>query len=235
MKNLIVQFYDQRPLPNWAMIAQARFSEYARIWGADYLFYDIAEYADVPYFENLNIIYNDKFDDYDKVLFVDMDVVPDHYEENIFDEEIVDVGLVPEFQPKTMSATPTHLLPNVEWAYRHGCDKYKLPVRKPKTVEAPYLMFNSGVILWSQIGRKKARTMFMDWKMWYNNEENRFIKLDQPFINSQVQKWLDYTELNEKWNGYPRFRHDLGPVPKMNFIHYTGGKKKFIEEEHDVS
>ena len=234
MKNLIVQFYDQKPFPKWAAIAKSRFEKYAQTFDAEYLFYNKAEYANVPYFENLNIIYNDRFNDYDKILFVDMDVVPDHYEENIFDEEINDVGLVPEHKPKTMSATPTHMLAHVEMEYRKACNKFMIPIRMPKTVDAPYLMFNSGMILWSKKGRTKARRSFMDWNKWYSSSDNRFVKLDQPFINGQVQAWLNYKELDHKWNGFPRFRFDRGPAPRMNFIHYTGGKKKYIEEEHDM-
>ena len=54
--------------------------------------------------------------------------------------------------------------------------------------------------------------------------------LDQPFINGQVSAHLNYTELDLKWNCYPRFRFYPDKIPPMNFVHYTGGKKKFIEE-----
>ena len=43
MKNLIVQFYDQKPFPKWASIAKSRFEKYAQTFDAEYLFYDKAD------------------------------------------------------------------------------------------------------------------------------------------------------------------------------------------------
>ena len=57
--------------------------------------------------------------------------------------------------------------------------------------------------------------------------------LDQTYITGQITKNLNYTELDLKWNCFPRYKFHEDQIPtNMNFIHYTGGepKKKLIEE-----
>jgi lipopolysaccharide biosynthesis glycosyltransferase len=232
MRNLIVQYYDQKPLPKWAEISKNKFKIYADKVKADYLFYDEMEFCpEVPYFENLNIVYNERFMDYNNILYVDVDVIPENMEENIFDELIEDIGMIPEYKPVGMNADPFHMLPNVEMEFRKQCFRIGAPVKRPASARAPYLMFNSGVMLWSREGRMKARKRFGWWKDWYDGCDMSQLKLDQPFITSQVVKYLDYTELALKWNCFPKFRFHEGMAPKeMNFVHYTGGKKKYIEE-----
>ena len=233
MKNLIIQYYNQK-LPKWGQISRKMFEQYAAKHGAEYEYYDKLEFCpEVPYFENLNLVYNDRFLCYNNILYVDMDVIPQNMEENIFDEAdfIEDIGMVPECKPHGMNADPFHLLPNVEYQFRKACFNFGCPVRMATRGPAPYLILNSGVMLWTKQGRMKARKRFMYWKDWYDGVEMSQLKLDQPFITSQVTKCLKYEEMDLKWNAYPAFRFHEGMIPKeRNFIHYTGGKKKFIEE-----
>lgn len=236
MKNLIVQYYISKdPVPEWAEISIELFKRYAERHGCDYEFTTTLEYCDNPYFENLKIVYQDKYLEYNKVLYVDVDVIPENMDENIFDLDVDEVGLVPEYQPEGMDAPPLFSTPNVINTYMRCAKAFGVPVAKPKTANAPYLMMNSGVILWTREGRRKARELFEDWTLWYKSFRNisNQICLDQPFINGQVTKHLNYTELELKWNHFPRFRFYPDQVPKdINFIHYTGGKKKLIKELH---
>ena len=235
MKNLIVQYYIGEDVPEWARMSSELFKRYAEKHGAEYEFTTSPEYCKNHYFENLKVVYKDKYSRYNKVLYVDVDVIPENMEENIFDVDIQDVGLVPEYRPAGMDAPPLFSTPNFERLYAQSAAMFDVPVVKPKTVESNYLMMNSGVVLWTPEGRQKAREKFIDWRDWYIKLKNtsNHICLDQPFINGQVTKHLDYTEMNLKWNCFPRFRFYENQLPEeINFIHYTGGKKKLIKELH---
>ena len=231
MKTCIFQYWIGEE-PQWVKISKRKFKEYADAVGADYIFSNQLKYCNNSYFENLRVLHDPLFSKYDRVLYVDVDVIPENFN-NIFDEKIRDVGLIPEYRPKGMNADPFFGLTKVEIQYKLAASYFKVPVYTPKTVKASYLMFNSGVILWSKEGIQKAAKHFMNWERWHYILEGN-MSLDQPYINGQVQKHLDYTELELKWNCYPKFRFYEGKEPKeMNFVHYTGGKKKYIEEYYD--
>lgn len=231
MKTAIFQYYVGTTFPLWAEISSSMFKEYAYRHCSDYIFDRVSTFSrSNVYFENLRIVYDPLFDQYDKVLYVDVDVVPENNEENIFNEQIFDVGMVPEYTPPGLMYPPFHLQSNVEKKYRDICKKFSVPIAKPRTIQASYLMFNSGVILWSREGIKKAKNKFLDWKKWADAGRGNLF-LDQPYINGQVIKHLNYTELKLKWNCYPRSRFNPASVPlQINFIHYTHKKKKLIEQ-----
>lgn len=234
MKKLIFQYYSgSRVLPGWADESIKRFKYYAKKYGADYMFTPESTYSPgCYYFEHLRLVYDDRFKIYDQILYVDVDVIVDRFDENIFEQPINDIGMVPEYKAPGMNANPVFTLDSYHATYRDLTKKFDLPIVKPKSVSADYLMFNSGVMLWTQAGLQKARSSFMDWKKWHDRVPGQF-GLDQPFINGQVTKHLDYTELPLKWNCFPKFRFEPGQEPKdAVFVHYTGGKKKFIKEIH---
>ena len=232
-KNLIVQYWIGKEEP-YIQISKRKFQEYAERHGADYEYTNRLTWATEPYFENLKVIYSQKYEEYDKILYVDVDVIPDNMEENIFDVDVKDIGMVPEYRAEGMNADPLFMTPSLYNAYGSACTRWGLSVTRPYSVKAPYLMFNSGVILWTKKGRKKARERFGQWLKWNRDfAMHRHICLDQPYINAMVTNHLDYTELPLKWNHFPRFRFYEGQCPEdINFIHYTGGKKQFIEELH---
>lgn len=233
MKKLIFQYYIGK-LPDWAKTSIKRFEKYAKVIDAEYLFSNTANYSGNPYFENLRVVYDRDFLKYDKVLYADVDVIVENFQEDIFDTKIKDIGLVPEYTAKGMNATPLFMTKDyVDYWKRITTElQFNVPYLKPKTVEAEYLMFNSGVILWSRAGIIKAKQNFDYWRKWnYVLRENPHLCLDQPFITAQVSKYLDYTEMPLKWNCFPRFRFDSDQIPEeINFVHYTGGKKKYITE-----
>jgi len=229
MKTLIFQYYIGKDLPEWAQISKDRFKKYSTATNSDYFFTNSSTYSDNPYFENLRVVYDSNFDDYDRILYVDVDVIPENFTENIFEVDIKDIGMVPEYRPPGMNADPLFMLPNYELNWRHIALQNNIPVVTPKTVKANYLMFNSGVILWSKEGRYKARQRFSNWQVW-NKQMNGLFSLDQPYLTGQTIKHLDYTELELKWNCFPRFRFYPDQIPaNINFVHYTGGKKQMIK------
>jgi hypothetical protein len=103
MKNLIYQYWlGNRPIGVNAGIDNMK--SYAEQVGADYIFQTTnprwaVDYCDIPeYYNAFEPIYNQTvFDQYDKILFVDTDVFAvDGLEENIFDQEIADIGICRE-------------------------------------------------------------------------------------------------------------------------------------------
>jgi lipopolysaccharide biosynthesis glycosyltransferase len=234
LKKLIFQYYSgDQALPGWADESIKRFKYYSKLHNADYIFTSKSTFSpECYYFEHLRLVYDDYFKVYDRILYADVDVIVDQFDENIFDQNINEIGMIPEYKAPGMNANPVFTLSNYHAKYKDLTEKFNLPIVKPKSVTSDYLMFNSGVILWTRAGLEKARSSFMDWKKW-NNEVPGFFGLDQPFINGQVTKHLNYTELPLKWNCFPKFRFEPGHEPKdAAFIHYTGTKKKFIEEIH---
>ena len=235
MKTAIFQYYiSSGPLPKWVEISSTKFKKYAEAHNADYIFSDTSMFSKGNvHFEQLRVVYDDIFEQYDRVLYADVDIIPENFSENIFEEDIIDIGMVPEYQTTGMNTAPWYMLPGIEVKYKHLAKKFNIPVLKPKTVQAPYLMFNSGILLWTKSGIIKARKSFLDWNKWAN-AGNHLMNLDQGYSTSQVTKHLDYTELNLKWNCFPRYKFNKGQEPEeINFVHYTGGKKKFIEELYD--
>lgn len=233
MRTLIFQYYIG-DLPDWAQLGVERFKKYAESVGADYLFSNSSDFCENPYFEHLRLVYDDQFLKYDKILYADVDVIVENFEENIFDISIKDIGLVPEYKAEGMNATPLFMTDNYIKLWKNITQnlQFNVPLLKPKTIDAQYLMFNSGIILWSREGLIKAKKDFDSWRKWnFLLKGNSHMCLDQPYLNGQVAKYLDYTEMPLKWNCFPRFRFFSGKEPKeMNFVHYTGSKKQFIME-----
>lgn len=225
MTNLIVQYTDKK-LEDWSKISTSHFRKYADKWGVEYEFSNKLEFADVHYFDNLKIIYLDKYDKYDKILYVDVDMAIENFDINIFDEKIEDVGICLEYYSKNMKKMPRFYEKAVENEYRNACGRFDLNVIRRFSGSTGYTMFNSGMILWSKKGRTKARDRFMDWKLWNSKFKNQ-MSYDQPYLTSQITNHLDYTELKYSWNCPPLYRFD-NPPDDMRFIHYTGGKKKLM-------
>jgi len=227
MKTLVYQYFD-RELPVWAKISKERFEAYARMHGADYEFKNALNYTGNPYFEHLELVYDQRFLDYDRILYVDMDVIPENLETNIFERPVNDVGLIAEKLYDGMSEIPFFVTKFAQSNYKKCLRKFGLP--EYKTSSGSEVIFNSGVILWTRNGLIKARKHFMDWKVWFDGIRDHNLKLDQPFINSQLTKF-DVTELPLIWNCYPRTRWEPGRFPEEAiFVHYTGMKKLAIEE-----
>lgn len=227
MKTCIFQFYNDKKLPTWAQIGSNKFKEYANKVGADYIFDSESKFSpDCPYYENLRVVYDQDFDQYDKILYVDMDVIPESFE-NIFDLHIKDIGMVAEIKYPHMTTNPIFTTPGNQKLYEESLTRVGL---KRNKIKDQYIIYNSGVILWTKEGRLRAQKKFMNWKDWFKAVKHKDMKLDQPFINSQLA-YLELTELPLRWNCYPRERWEKGYFPKdAVFVHYTNKKKKWIEE-----
>src|SRR5882672_2044948 len=110
MKTLVYQYYisqvkDGTP-PEWVNISVRKFKEYAKKHGSEYIFETHPRYSSF-YFEHLYLIYKDYFQQFDKILYVDVDVIPENLEENIFDIPFKDIAAVPEHKVVGMTRDPS--------------------------------------------------------------------------------------------------------------------------------
>ena len=222
-------------IPLWAKRSVSYFRKYANIHGVDYFFFtDRFVGATSNYFEILRTYKDPMFDKYDKVLYVDVDVIPKDMSGNIFDIDIVDIAGWPEWDhPDLLRKPKTTASQTLASRYQHFGSK----IVKPKTVQYNIRMINTGVLLWSLQARRKARSKFDDHEKWFhykntvldNNLKASVVGhssqcLDQPYLNAMWNKYnFDVKELDIVWNRFPtknEGRH-------CNFAHYVGSDDRY--------
>lgn len=225
-----------------ADISRRSFEIYAEKIGSDYLFSTeqvVTKGHDNPtsyLFECLRVIYDESFDKYDKVLFLDTDIVCNTFE-NIFEESDAEVFGVYESDIRTDRDGGYNTWDYDSKTYNNYCRKFNyhncpivpvLPPNHPSRIT----IFNTGVLVWTREARIKARKCFDDWKSWlYDTPEMHMsIVNDQPFISSQLIKHdFDIESIDQKWNDTPTHYNDVeGKGLQSNFLHYTGGNNKIV-------
>lgn len=193
--------------------------------------------ATVPLFEVLRLIYDPLYDQYDKLLFVDSDIIC-NTEENIFDLcEDGEVFGVFESDILTAKDGGYNSWDYNEAAYNKVKAKFErrdIPVvpnrwgRRPSKITC----FNTGVMVWTKEARLKARECFDDWYEYMKDgeahNEDFWINNDQFYISCQLTKYgFDIKALEQTWNDTPtHWEDDRGY--DMNFLHYTGGGNKVV-------
>lgn len=246
MKKLIYQVWSgtMRPIEEHSSKV---FKEYAERIGADYRLDEnpgiASKNTDVPnYYEKLNMLFDDAFLEYDRVLYVDLDVFPvAGCDEDVFhalrDHE--DLGVCQEpIQPKLRTTV----------ALGGGIDSQN-DERFAKLVKENYgtdlprnsynllKVYNSGMMLWSRQGIMKARDKFDKIQNYVNIMRRanmpRFYHLDQNYVHAMMCTHLDYQEMRKGWNCYVHYVR--GPTAYdytkgINDGRSTGfdGKTKFV-------
>lgn len=220
-----------------ADISRRSFLKYADIIDADYHYSDKQVYteghddATALLFECLRVIYDPMFDQYDKVLFADTDIVV-NTEENIFDEcEDGDVFGVLESDIVTANGGGYN-----SWDYKH--DNYMKFVSKFQMHDVPIVpsmppsrpskltILNTGIVVWTREARLRAREVFLPWTEWYyaKPEFHMSIMNDQPYISGQLLKHdFDLVTLDQTWNDSPHYATEDEFFEKAKMCHYTGG------------
>lgn len=191
----------------------------------------------VPLFEVLRIIYDPLYDQYDKLLFVDSDIIC-NTEENIFDLcEDGEVFGVFESDILTSKDGGYNSWDYSDSAYNKVKAKFErrgIPVvpnrwgRRPSKITC----FNTGVMVWTKEARLKARECFDDWYEYMKDgeahDEDFWINNDQFYISCQLTKYgFDIKALEQTWNDTPTHWDDDRGYD-MNFLHYTGGGNKVV-------
>lgn len=185
-------------------------------------------------FECLRMIYDPIYDDFDKIAFIDSDIIC-NTEENIFDVSDAEVYGVLESEIKTGIGGGYN-----SWDYSSKKrkmleEKYKrcgIPCvpTKPPYRESCVTTFNTGVLVWTKEARLKARNCFDDWYAYMKDGDKHktpfWLNNDQPFISGQLMKHgFDWEGIVQTWNDTPtHYTDDRGY--DSNFLHYTGGGNK---------
>lgn len=187
-------------------------------------------------FEVMRLVYDKIYDEYDKLLFVDSDIIC-NTEENIFDLLDTDVYGVFESDIETSKGRGYATWDAQSDSYKQISDKFQrrgIPIVANKWGKhySKITCFNTGVMVWSRDARLKARAVFDDW---YNymidgdmHKEAFWLNNDQLYISGQLTKHKFAIEgIDQTWNDTPTHWDDDRGYD-MNFLHYTGGGNKVI-------
>jgi lipopolysaccharide biosynthesis glycosyltransferase len=217
-------------------ISKNYFKEYANMHNAEYFFSNERTVKTKSnYFEVCRIYLDPYFDKFDKLLFVDIDVIPKNMKENIFNLDVKDVAGWPEHNHYARK-DPNGWKLSIPLEDRFK--KFGAPIVKPKTVENNIRIINTGVMIWTRDARIKARKLFDNHEDYFNYKNpilDKTLKnvghsthcIDQPFLNVMFNKYnFDVKELGIEWNRTPTKDEDY----PCNFAHYTGNNKKKIIE-----
>ena len=253
-KNVIYQYWNGSA-PNDAVKAgQKNMKKYAEYIGAEYMFE-----TDPPFhggtcslkkkYNALRPVYDDIFLDYDNVLFADLDVFTvDGITENIFEEDIKHIGICQEpLQPhlRSLPRVSNNSLISLHndniWA-KAVKDRYNIEVNRDS--ENRPLVYNSGVVVFTNEGLIKARSNFVQFEDHINHLKSvglhSFYLSDQTYYQTMLYaSGVDFKILDYKWNSQLHWiRGDTlkvgdGRTLDTNFVHVQiSGADNWGEEEH---
>lgn len=234
-----------------AAISRESFEMYAEEIGCEYMYSDERvtsvgyEYdSNSALFECLRVIYDPYFDQFDKVLYADTDIVV-NTKENIFEVSDAEVYGVLESDIKTECEGGYNSWDFRDSAYSDYKEKFQMhncPIIPSFGIGYNYdskiVIFNTGVVVWTKEARLKARKLFDSWQEWMDPKiidpdakiHHCSICNDQPFISAQLMKYdFDVESIDQSWNDTPP--HYKNPQQwidsgKCKFLHYTGGDYK---------
>lgn len=188
-------------------------------------------------FECLRMIYDPLYDDFDKVAFIDTDIIC-NTEENIFDQTNgYDVTGVFESEIRTEKDGGYNTWDYSDKIKKQLTEKYKRNNIPLVPTESPYrpsciTTFNTGVLVWTKEARLKAREEFDDWYDYMQDGDKHgdpfWLNNDQPFISGQLTKHgFNIQSIDQTWNDTPTHYKDERGY-NQNFLHYTGGGNKVV-------
>lgn len=217
MKNLIYQYWDGI-VKKSAIAGANNMKNYADSIGVEHIFEINPQYAKslgwkIPakpaaHFGALKPVFDNKFDEYDNILYVDTDVfVKDGVTENIFNEFNGEIGICDEpEQPELRKLTLAKINSQTDEHWAKTIKKlYNIEV--PRTKTGLVRCYNSGMVLWSKLGRQKARKEFTPFnvhvqQMKSNNNKGYYLN-DQIYINTMIAVTsIKCQEMDNDWNSY---------------------------------
>lgn len=238
-----------------ADISRTSFEKYADIIGCEYMYSDERVFTkDKGYpqdstallFECLRVVYDPYFDQFDKVLFADTDIVV-NTKENIFDISDAEVYGVLESDIRTEvdgGYNAWDFKESIYLDYVEKHDMHNCPIIPSFGIgtkfDSKITIMNTGVVVWTKEARLRARELFDDWEPWCCPDKfdpnakvhHTSIRNDQPFISAQFMKHdFDIESVDQKWNDTPTHYNDPQhwiDTGKSYFLHYTGGDQKAI-------
>lgn len=247
MKVLIYQYWSG-DIPVYAKLGQRLMLAYANRIGAEYRFdhnpnFFPKKYA--QYYSALRPVFDEEFHKYDKVLFVDMDIMPsDELSESIFEQTIEHFGMAQEkHQPvlREQSKISINSKNDKKWA---KLLKLLWRIDVPKDKKQRPLVFNSGVVLYSRAGMQFAKKNFLkislyNWMIRFAFLP-KFYRLDQNYLGAcAFLPNCEFTELSADWNSQVHYStNEKGERVLMDlrtsdtrFTHFQLRKRSGMTEE----
>jgi len=240
MKTLIYQYWYGSEPKESALAGKKNMESYAKFIGSEYLFAKDPEFYGGPCsrekkYSALRPVYDDKFLEYDKVMYLDLDVFAvDGCKENIFEENIEFIGICPEpDQPelRTIPGVAANKKINNKndevWA-RAVRDKYGVDINRDEKNRP--MVYNSGVVVFTREGLVKARQNFVQFNEHIKHLSSAGLKefylSDQTYYQTMLHvSGIPFTILDPKWNSQIHYRRDGGlrvhdcRTDKTNFVH----------------
>lgn len=248
MKNLIFQYHlevcaSPELLDTYEQsgkISSERFKKYAEHIGADYEFATEPTYVTVGeyprgeerYFEWFRLIYDDKYDEYDNILFVDHDIIP-NTDKNIFDHIEGDINGVYESEWEGWSpwdnynSADSAMKENILHIYSK-MERMNYPIVNIfSPTPSQMMVVNTGVLILTREGRKILREELGDWKPYvddsWTDKDNplpTWISNDQYWFSWEcAKKDIEVNCMDRRWNG-KSIRDDV--FHDNYFIHFQG-------------
>lgn len=250
MKTLIYQCWTGNNLSQFARVSKEKFQLYSKHIGADYFCdrysFDVENdnYYDLWY-NFLTPIFDKKYQKYDRILLVEMDVYPSRTKlDNIFDQSVDSVGMAKEFKNSYCYHPMEKDMNILIQANIEGWGFYvtkKLGRSLPRDEKGNFNLYNSGVILLTRsaieklhnnLTREDVREYIKDI---YRSNLPMASYFTKPCIFLQYSLFrlgLKITTLNDTWN-YQRSDYDVYTNKSLstpNFIHLRTSKKHKLKE-----
>lgn len=240
MKTLIYQYWYGNNPKESALAGKTNMERYAKKINSEYLFEYNPKFYGGPCslekkYSALRPIYDDAFLEYDKVMYLDLDVFAvDGCSNNIFEEDIKHFGIAPEpdqpfLRTQPWSANTMINSKNDEVWAKAVKDKYKAEVHRDSQNRP--MVYNSGVIVMTREGILEARKKFTQFQEHINHLSSyglkQFYLSDQTYYQTMmIGSGVDFKILDTKWNSQIHFlRKPTGievndcRTPETNFVH----------------
>jgi len=259
MKTAIYQYWDgQERVGNNA--GREAMRGYAERIGADYIYEKDPHWQKNglrydPYFGDLKPIYDKRFEQYDYVMFADLDVWPvDGLQENIFqqfyDQPDVDLGICQEIDQHIRRATGSNKFARIgkvnddiwaDWVEK------KLNVKIPRCENGNVLVYNTGVLVFNVKSFPKMRRVLMPIPQYQRDMMmiglGSFYPCDQPYLHAHLPKF-NWITMDYKWNSQVCYKegtsgpnrpvHDLRNNPNFVHIQLSGADNRPAEQLHRI-
>lgn len=255
MKNAIYQYWFGDEPRESALVGQANMKKYAKMVGADYIYYRDPEFFGGPcerqkMYSSGRPIYDDAFLQYDKVMYIDMDIFAvENCTENIFEEDIKHIGICPEIdQPRLRDTSGSS---NNSYINNKNDNKWADVVKKEYNVSVNRdsknrpLVYNAGMMIYTREGLIQARKKFTQFQKHIDYMKRAgfsgFYLSDQTYYGTMLHvSGVDFKMLDTKWNsqlhwirnGNSKSVNDRRK-PDTNFVHVQiSGADDWGESEH---
>jgi lipopolysaccharide biosynthesis glycosyltransferase len=221
MKNLIYQTFinSDNYIPKFARISTIAFTEYAEKHGAEYQFNNISKLnpkSSIPeWYERYILIYDESFDEYDNILYVDSDIFPINMDENIFDIDYGGIAAYPLQDEEVHGKKEKN----------NFCQYYECAFEG---------WYNTGTLLMNREMRQRMREEFFPIDDIPEKEHSmRLLNYDEAWFTINMKlNGFPITHLHRKWNSIHNINENDFP-PDTNFAHYNGVRcKKLMCFDH---